>query len=114
MTKKLFKKYLLGTLRYILSAFLSAVAIIVSSLVAILTRDILRGRNYSDVGVPMYSNGDLSIFVGLLAFILISLGLLHIIAYTFNRNNPWFPYVVAFIICIYIYSDSTLFLVLFW
>jgi len=114
MTKKLFKKYLLGILRYFLSAFLSAVAIIVSSLVAILTRDILRGRNYSDVGVPMYSNAEMATLVGLVAFILISLGLLHIIAYTFNRNNPWFPYVVAFIVCIYIYSDSTLFLVLFW
>jgi len=62
----------------------------------------------------MYSNGDMATLIGLLAFLLISLGLLHIIAYAFHRNNRWFPYVVAFIFCIYIYSGDTLFLVLFW
>lgn len=54
--------------RRLLSAVLSILAVPVSGLASGLTWLALKGRNYSDVGVPMYENSSIATFVAFLVF----------------------------------------------
>jgi uncharacterized membrane protein YhaH (DUF805 family) len=88
-----------------LSTGLSIAAVFVSGLACILTRHALYGRNYSDVGVPMYENAAIATMLGILVFFVLLFGLLYILQRTLSRNLQWFPYLIAVITfvvaCIY-------------
>lgn len=93
-------RYLSVTLKYLLITGLSVVAVFASGLASVLTREVLRGRNRSDVGVPMYANNDLVIGAGFLVFLIVLFGALYIIQYTLSQHLRWLPYLVAMITCI--------------
>jgi hypothetical protein len=44
-------------------------------LISVFTADLFKGKNYSDVGVPMYSESNRAFFIGLIIYlVLISIG----------------------------------------
>jgi hypothetical protein len=99
-------------LKNLLTSGLSIAAVALAGFASGLTRELLRGKNYSDVGVPMYANNDISTLAGLLVFAIVLFGLLYALQKTISRNLPWLPYLVAIITCIF--SSPILVLLLFW
>jgi hypothetical protein len=105
-------RYTALTLKHLLTTGLSIVAVFTSGLASGLTREVLRGRNYSDVGVPMYENDGMARGAGFLVFLIVLLGFLYILQRTLSRNLQWLPYLVATITCIC--SAPILFFMLVW
>lgn len=93
-------RYIALTLKHLLTTGLSIISVLTSGLVSALTWMILKGRNYSDVGVPMYENSDIATFTALLVFFIVLLGFLYTLQRTISRNTPCLPYITAQITCI--------------
>ena len=93
---------------------MSIVAVFVSGLASALTRGVLRGRNYSDVGVPVYEyeNDAMATGVSFFVFLIVLLGVLYLLQRTPSRNLQWLPYLVAMITCIC--ATPFLFVIFFW
>lgn len=90
----------LSALKRLLSAVLSILAVPISGFASGLTWLALKGRNYSDVGLPMYENSSVATFVAFLVFFIALFGLLYVLQRTISRNAPYFPYVIAGITCV--------------
>jgi hypothetical protein len=104
-------RYIVLTLKHLLTTGLSIVAVFVSGIVSALIRTSLRVRNNSGVG-PEYDNEDIATVVGFLVFLIVLLGLLYLLQRTLSRNLQWLPYLVAVITCIC--STPFLSVVFFW
>ena len=91
---------------------MSIVAVFVSGFASALTRGVLRGRNYSDVGVPVYENDAIATGVSFFVFLIVLLGVLYLLQRTLSRNLQWLPYLVAMITCIC--ATLFLFVIFFW
>ncbi|MBD2214721.1 hypothetical protein H6G27_33460 [Nostoc linckia FACHB-104] len=105
-------RYIFLALKHLLSTGLSIVAVFVSGLACAATREALRGKNYSDVGVPMYENDGIATLVGLLVFLIILFGFLYVLQRTLSQNLQWLPYLVAIITCIF--ASPFLLIAVFW
>jgi hypothetical protein len=96
----------------LLTTVLSISAVALAGAASGLTRELLRGKNHSDVGVPMYANNDIATLAGLLVFVIVLFGSLYALQKTISRNLQWLPYLVAIVTCIC--SSPILILLLFW
>ncbi len=105
-------RHVSSILRHLLSTGLSIFVVGLSGFASILTRAALRGRDYSDVGVPMYENNGIATSAGVLVFLIVLLGFLYILQRTLSRDLQWLPYLVAMITCIFSYQS--LYLMLLW
>lgn len=67
---------------------LSAIAsVILAFFLSLAVAGYFKGRNYSDVGVPMYTNSDLALVVGILIYPLLGGLFLFAIDRTLNKNH---------------------------
>ncbi|MBW4659072.1 MAG: hypothetical protein KME15_10380 [Drouetiella hepatica Uher 2000/2452] len=111
-------RYISFALRHFLSTGLSVAAVFASGLACILTRHALYGRNYSDVGVPMYENAFIATMLGILVFFVLLFGSLYILQRTLSRNLQWLPYLVAVATfaaaCLYSGSSNIIIAVFLW
>ncbi|AKG22454.1 hypothetical protein [Calothrix sp. 336/3] len=89
-----------SVLKYLLSAALSVCAVFLSGFASLFIRDLLKGKNYSDVGVPMYENYGVATLAGMLVFAIVLFVCLYILQHTLSRNLQMFPYIVAILACI--------------
>ena len=87
-------------LQHLLTSGLAMGAVFVSALISTVLIQALRGRNYSDVGVPMYENEELARAVGLFVFAIVLLAYLFGLQRTLSSNLPWLPYAAAAITCV--------------
>ena len=67
---------MLLALKNLLTTVLSIAAVALAGMASGLTRELLRGKKHSDVGVPMYANNDIATLAGLLVFVIVLFGLL--------------------------------------
>ncbi len=93
-------RYISLVLQHLLTIGLAMGAVFVSALISTVPIQVLRGRNYSDVGVPMYENEELARAVGLFVFAIVLLAYLFGLQRTLSANLPWLPYAAAAITCV--------------
>lgn len=106
------RRYISSALQHLLTIGLSIDFVFVATLASIIPRLALRGRNNSDVGVPMYENDDIARTVGLLVFTVVLLIFLFGLQRTLSRNLQWLPYFAAAIACVCF--NQILQILLFW
>ena len=111
-------RYVFSVLKHLLSISLSIAAVFISGLACIFTRHALYGRNYSDVGVPMYENAAIATMFGALVFFVLLFGSLYSLQRTLSRNLQWLPYFIAAItfvvVCVYSGFDNIIVGVFLW
>jgi Zn-dependent protease with chaperone function len=78
-----------SVLKRLLSTVLSILVVPISGLASKLIWLTLKGRNYSDVGVPMYENSSIATFAAFLVFFIVLFGLLYLLQRTISRNAPY-------------------------
>ena len=60
-----------------------------------MTRHALYGRNYSDMGVPIYENAFIATMLSILVLFVLLFGSLFILQRTLSRNLQWLPYLIS-------------------
>lgn len=98
---RLIGRYTLISVKYILLTLISMCSVDGSGLLALYVAEPFKGRNVSDVGVPMYENYALAAVVWLLVFLFLSWLCLFLIKKTLspNSNLPYWIGLIAIIPC---------------
>ncbi len=73
--------------RLIFAGVVSLVAALLALVTSWAVTKLLRGRNISDVGVPMYPSSGLALTAGWIVYIILGLGLVWIVGRTIGRGS---------------------------
>ncbi len=100
-------------MKVIIIIFSAIASVILAIFLSLAVAGYFKGKNYSDVGVPMYTNSDLALVVGILVYPLLGGLFLFAIDRTLNKNHLISRLfgVVVFFVSLFVYIPLLTFMV---
>lgn len=95
-----------------LSAGLGIIAVPLAAIISLLVQQALRGRNVSDVGVPMYAHSEIAAAIALFTFCVVLWALLTGVRRIVGGERPWLLYAAAGVTALLL--SPLFYLALFW